>query len=162
MYYLLSLSLLFRSKIRITSLVILFGLLLLLLTACGEKAPEKTTPVPSPEVIITAYASAVIGEILNVDGCIRIRSKDSNTSYALIWPPDVSATIEGDSVRIITGIVRKKPAEVVLHFGDMAFVGGGETAYPDEQLLKELPPNCQGPYWVVGFEVTPYQPTEEP
>ena len=162
MFYLSSLSSLFRSKIRFTSLVILFGLLLSMLTACGEKAPEKTTPVPSPEVIITAYASAVIINVKTIICQISIHSKDSNTSYALIWPPDVSATIEGDSVRIITGIVRKKPTEVVLHFGDMAFVSGGETAYPDEQLLKKLPPNCQGPYWVVGFEVTPFQPTEEP
>ena len=60
------------------------------------------------------------------------------------------------------GIVRRKPSEVVLHFGDMVRVGGGETMRPDEDLLQCIPPNCPGPYWVVGFDIESLQPTEEP
>jgi len=156
----LHLNLLVRSRRRLANLVVLFGLLLIL-TACGDEVPD-VTPKTSPEVIVTAWTSEVVGELLNVDGCIRIRDKESAIDYTLAWTPDVSATIEGDEVRIISGIVRGKSSEVVLHFGDIVRISGGETAQPDDELLQKLPANCQGPYWVVGFEIAPVQSTEEP
>jgi hypothetical protein len=130
--------------------------------ACGIVVPKNNAQTSPPNVMVTAYASVAIGKLWNEDGCIRIRSMNGNKSYALVWPPDVSATIEGDSLRVVTGIVRQKPTEVVLHFGEMVIIGGGESDSPDEDLLKELPPHCEGPYWVVGFKVAPYQPTEKP
>lgn len=95
----------------------------------------------------------MIGELINLDGCIRIRDGESGVNYAIVWTPDVSATIEGDAVRVISGMVSGNSSEVVLHFGDLVRLSGGETAHPDEELLENLPANCQGPYWVVGFEV---------
>ena len=159
----LSLSTHFRSRIQLTILVIVFSLLIFL-AACREKPPEVTiTPTtPTPEVIITAWTAEVIGELINIDGCIRIRDRESDVNYAIVWPPDVSATIEGDEVRIITGIIRGNTSELVLRFGDIVRVSGGETMQPDEQLLQNLPPNCQGPYWVVGFEIASVQTTEVP
>lgn len=143
--------------------IIFLGLLVLLLNACKEKPVSIITPIPSvpnPEVIITAYPSFVIGEIMNIDGCIRVHDKETDISYAILWTPDVSATIEGDKVKITTGIVRKNIEEVTIRFGDTARVSGGETAFPDEQLLKKLPSSCQGPFWVIGFEIEPIKATE--
>ncbi len=159
----LSLSTRFRLRIQLTILMIVF-ILLIFLAACREKAPEVTiTPTtPTPEVIITAWTAEIIGELINIDGCIRIRDRESDVSYAIVWTPDVSATIEGDEVRIISGIVRGNTSELVLHFGDIVRVSGGETIQPDEQLLQNLPPNCQEPYWVVGFEFASFQTTEVP
>ena len=153
----------FRSRIRFTYLMIVISLLPIL-TACGEKTPEVTTkPSPeSPEIVVTAWTAEVVGKLLNVDGCVRIRDEESDVDYALVWTPDISATIEGDEVRVISGIVRGKSSEVVLRFGNIVRVSGGETAHPDEELLQNLPANCQGPYWIVGFEIAPVQSTEEP
>ena len=153
------------SMFSIMSRILFLGLLVLLLNACKEKPVSITTPtpsVPSPEVIITAYPSFVIGEIINIDGCIRVHDKETNISYAILWTPDVSATIEGDKVKITTGIVRKNKDEVTIRFGEPARVSGGETAFPDEQLLKKLPSSCQGPFWVIGFEIEPLKATEQP
>jgi len=143
----LSLSTLFWWRIRFTILAIVFSLLISL-AACKEKVPEVdiTATTPTPEVIITAWTAEVIGELINVDGCIRIRDRESDVNYAIVWPLDVSATIEGDEVRIISGIVRGNTSELVLRFGDIVRVSGGEITHPDEQLLQNLPPNCQGPY----------------
>jgi len=104
----------------------------------------------------------MVGELLNIDGCIRIEDKASSVGYALVWTPDMSVTVEGDGIRIVSGIVRENQQEVVLHIGDTVRVSGGETKYPDEQLLRSLSPNCQEPYWVVGFEIATVQPAEKP
>jgi hypothetical protein len=153
----------FWSRMRLTILGIVFSLLISL-AACSENAPEvpAIAPRPTAEVIITAWTAEVIGELINLDGCIRIRDGVSEVNYAIVWTPDVSATIEGDAVRVISGIVSGNSSEVVLHFGELVRLSGGETTHPDEQLLENLPANCQGPYWVVGFEVGTVQTTEVP
>jgi hypothetical protein len=152
----------FCLKSIVIRLIILFSFSLAFLTACGLTSYEDNRTTPSPAVIMTAYASYKIGEIINVDGCIRIRDQHTNKSAAIVWTPDVSATIDGDQVRIITGIIRKETREFVFHFGDIVKIDGGESAFPDEELLQKLPPDCEGPYWIIGFSITPFQTTEEP
>lgn len=163
MLYNFSLSTRCLSRIRLIILVIVFSLLISL-AACGKKIPEVTitATTPTQEVVVTAWTAEVIGELINVDGCIRIRDRENAVDYAIVWTPDVSATIEGDELKIISGIERGNISEIVLRFGDTVRVSGGETTHPDEQLLQNLPPNCQGPYWVIGFEIDTVQTTEIP
>ena len=97
----------FCSKIEITGIAILFLIWTVLLTSCGEQPFQKDTITPVPEVIYTAYPSYMIGEIVNIDGCIRIRSMDNNKSSAVVWTPDTLATIDGDQVRIIQVLSEK-------------------------------------------------------
>ncbi|GIW61074.1 MAG: hypothetical protein KatS3mg087_2140 [Patescibacteria group bacterium] len=151
------------SRIRLIILVIIFSLLISL-AACGEKIPKVTitATTSTQEVVVTAWTAELIGELINADGCIRIRDRENAVDYAIVWTPDVSATIEGDKVRIISGIERGNINEIVLRFGDTVRVSGGETTHPDEQLLQNMPPNCQGPYWVIGFEIDTVQTTEMP
>jgi len=134
--------------------------LLLGSSACvSEALTRKSTP--TSEVVATAFAAAISGELVNGDGCIRLRR--IGIDHTILWPPDASWKIEGDHVRIVTGIVRKQPKEVIVHFGEIVTVGGGEIAFPDEQLLQSVPPHCrQGPYWVMGFEITIVSPTATP
>jgi len=151
----------FHSKTR-RAIFFVLVCALFLTTACREQPTKTSTPVPSPEVIITAMTAEVIGELVNVDGCLRIRNEESDVDYILVWPPDIAATVESDKVRIISGIVSGNRKEIVLYYGDIVRFSGGETEHPDEQLLQDLPPNCKGPFWVVGFEITSVQPTTEP
>lgn len=136
--------------------------LLFLLTACRAETAITSTSTPVPEVIVTAWTAEVVGELVNVDGCLRIRDEKGGMDYALLWPPDVMPMIESDRVRVISGVVSGNRREVILNFGDDVYISGGETDHPDEQLLQHLPPSCKGPYWVVGFEITPIHPTGEP
>ena len=152
----------FSTKIETAKIIFFILLWTALLFACSGQSVQKVTKTPSPEIIYTAYPSNLIGEIINIDGCIRIRSLDNNKSSAIVWTPDTSASIEGDQIRIITGIVRKDTSEIVFNFGDIVKIGGGESAFPDEELLKRLPPNCDGPYWIIGWSITAFQSTEEP
>ena len=149
-------------KIERLKIITLFLIWPVLLTGCGGQSLPKNTITPLPELIYTAYPSYVIGEIINIDGCIRIRSLDNDKSSAIVWTPDTLASIDGDQVKIITGIVRKDISEVGFHFGDIVKLGGGELAFPDEELLKRLPPNCYGPYWIIGLSITPFKLTTEP
>lgn len=129
-------------------------------SACVVGAFTKDV-TPTSEVIATAFAAAIGGELVNVDGCIKLRWNSQD--HTILWPPDASWTIEGDHVRIVTGIVRKQPKEVIIHFGEIVRAGGGEMAFPDEQLLQSVPLHCrQGPYWVMGFEITILSPTVTP
>ncbi len=52
-------------------------------TACGEKISEVTTE-PSPEIVVTAWAAEVVGKLLNIDGCVRIRDEESDIDYVLV------------------------------------------------------------------------------
>jgi hypothetical protein len=163
MIHFYSLSTRFCSRRRLTIIMVVSSLLISL-AACREKVPEVTKPTTThtPEVIITAWTAEVTGELSNIDGCIRIRDRVSDVDYAIVWTPDVSATIEGDEVRVISGIVRGNTSELVLRFGDIIRISGGETTHPDEQYIQNLPPNCPGPYWVIGFEIDVVQTTELP
>lgn len=89
-------------------------------------------------------------------------TRDSNTSYLLVWPPDFVATTETNTVRVVSGIVTGNHKEVVLHIGTLVYLGGGEARHLDEQLQQTVPPNCQGPYWVVGNVVSPLEATQKP
>jgi len=143
----------------------LLSILLLLLTACNAQSKKTATSQPTSEIIATAYASYMIGELVNNEGCIQVRDQNTQIAYTLVWPPDVTGTIEDGQVKVVMGIVRKKVSEIVLDFGDIVFVGGGEGgegSFIDEKLLQQLPSSCEPPYWIVGFEVKKYQPTPMP
>ncbi|HPH97729.1 MAG TPA: hypothetical protein PKW33_15810 [Anaerolineaceae bacterium] len=139
--------------------------LFIFLAACVEKTQEAAPTLaasPTPKVIYTAYAALTEGVLVNLDGCVRIRSEQTGSDDAIVWPPDVSAAIEGDKIRIITGIVTGKREESVVKFGERVRLGGGETSYPDEQLLQNLPANCPGPYWVIASVLPIVQSTPTP
>lgn len=132
---------------------------LLAMTACNSSssASSTTTPTAGPQVVATSWTAELIGELVEVEHCIRVNDRDSDTSYLLVWPPDITATTENDTVRVVTGAITGNRKEVVLHVGEMVRLSGGETENLDEQLRQALPANCPGPYWVVGIEVGPLE-----
>lgn len=133
---------------------------LLAMVACSSSSSDisTTTSTAGPQVVATSWTAELIGELVEVEPCIRVNDRDSDTSYLLVWPPDVTATTENDTVRVVTGAITGNRKEVVLHVGEMVRLSGGETENLDEQLRQALPANCPGPYWVVGIEVGPLEP----
>jgi hypothetical protein len=100
----------------------------------------------------------LVGELVMTDGCLRVNSIHSGTSYLLVWPDEQHVvSVEGDTVRIVD---RLEDKTVVWHIGEMVTLGGGEVKslkYLDERLQpkRPLPANCPGPYWVVGSVAPP-------
>lgn len=121
-------------------------------------ASSTTTPTAEPQVVATFWTAELIGELIEVEHCIRVNDRDSNTSYLLVWPPDITATTDKDTVRVVTGAITGNRNEVILHVGEMVRLSGGETENLDEQLRQALPANCPGPYWVVGIEAGSLEP----
>ena len=156
-------TLVYRRYQRSLRVLILLSLILAE-TACN-KTPTVTptvTPTPTQGIIATFMLAVIRGQVVEEDVCLKIVYNDANMKDTLVFPPDASATIEGDQVTIVTGFVTGKREETVFKFGDWAFISGGELSILYEELLNTLPPKCQvPPYWVVGAEVRPAQPPGE-
>lgn len=123
------------------------------------------TPVPpetpTPNVVATFWTAELVGELTIDEGCVRVIGRVDNVSRLLVWPPDYEMSVEKDTVRVIGGKVTGKHTEALLHDGEVVLPGGGETSEINEQLKSSVPPNCQGPYWVVGSWIGPYPASNE-
>jgi len=93
-----------------------------------------------------------IGELVLVDGCLRLKAIGSDTSYLLVWPPEFSLHTENDEIRILDG-----DGQVVARVWEEVCMGGGgrSAAHLSEHVQQQLPPDCPGPYWMVGLSVRP-------
>jgi hypothetical protein len=118
------------------------------LPATSTKTPENTSPTPG--VVVTAWAALANGTLIKTDGCLLLRSSDDNTAYTLVWPPDFAVTIEGDTVKVTSGIIAGSRIETIHRIGEKVTLGGGTTNQLSEALQKTVPANCAAPYWVVG------------
>ena len=141
----------------------------LVLAACVMPTPSGISvatrdyaTVSSPEVVATAYTAILVGELMEVDGCLQVKSSLDDATYTLAWPPDTEVIIADKTVQVTTGIVRRHPETVVLYFGDIVRISGGKTEELSEQLRTSVSEGCPGPYWVVGFEISGDQATTEP
>ena len=94
----------------------------------------------------------LVGELILVDGCLRVKANDSDISYLLVWPPDFSLRIQTEEIEILNGI-----GQVVARVGDEIHTGGGEV--PDNFVSQKTLDTCPGPYVEVGEWVsTPTPP----
>lgn len=121
------------------------------LTACTQ--PSTPTATPTLYMIMTAMVARVSGELVKIDGCIRIKPSGRDDSYALVWPPDHKMTIDDGHVRVESGLVSGRRREIILTIGELVVIGGGSVADLDDQLKQTIPVDCPGPYWVVGAEI---------
>src|SRR5262249_41987324 len=100
--------------------------------------------------IVTELLAQLNGMIVIKNNCVHVNSSDlAGQSYLLLWPPDLTASIVSDTVRITTGIVSGQRRGGVFHNGEKIHMNGGEV-YPNDQLRSTEPAYCPGPYWVVG------------
>jgi len=143
--------------------------MLLVVAACARSTPSPINvatrdyaTVTSPQVVATAYTAILIGELMEVNGCLQVKSSLNDATYTLAWPPDTEVIIADKNVKVTTGIVRRHPETVILYFGDIVHISGGETEALSEQLHASVSEGCPGPYWVVGFEISRDQATTEP
>jgi len=124
-------------------------------TACSSKVTPPLTPIR------TRLTALLFGELVEVEGCLRVKDRDVGTSYLLAWGPEFAVSIENDAVQIL----HENGTKIVLHIGEMVRISGGEVksvGYLDEQVRQTLPAGCPGPYWFVGTEVSALEGAKEP
>ncbi len=128
----------------------------------GSTARDKdlllTPPVPGiafprqepTEGFRVAMEAALAGTLQLEEGCLRVRSLHEGRSMLPIWPPEFTLRAEGDQVLVIDG-----EGQVVARAGEEVYMGGGSVPVTDEWVLQQIPPACQGDYWIVGMGVRP-------
>lgn len=150
----------FKSSLVWSSrLVCVMSLSLAFLSGCKSPAtPELRTatvggqPVtPTARPVMTSY---IVGELSMMGECLTVVD-EHQAAYSLVWPPDVSASVEGDVVTITTGLVSGNVKVAQLRFGEQVFIGGGQVSVLDNQLKASIPEGCPSPYWVPGDRFEP-------
>jgi hypothetical protein len=150
--------------------------LLLAMTACtsttvsslqtSESHPPATSSDPSQTIFFprqekTDGERAVMealtrGTLVLVDNCIRLEGVKSLPNYLLVWPPDFNFRNENGKIEIVDG-----GGKIVASLGDRVQMGGGEIhllVTLDKSIQEQIPPQCAGPYWIVGEGFTTINP----
>jgi len=124
---------------RKISLVFVF----VILAACNSLKP-------GPTVMATRLMAELDGKLVMDGQCLRVDS-DHGGSALLLWPPDFSVAIQGDTVRVTEGLVSGIRVEYDLQIGDQVHFAGGDAPYPiDPSFFQVSPTSCPGPYWIYG------------
>jgi hypothetical protein len=159
-----------------------FLVILLVLTACTSTTVSSLQPSENPlltpatsdlgETIYFPRQEKTEGEravmealvrstLVLVDNCIRLQNQSDEViiDYLLIWPPDFNISNENGAVNILDG-----NNNIVALIGDKVEMGGGEIhslSMLGKFIQEQVPPQCPGPYWIVGegfTRVSPYPP----
>jgi hypothetical protein len=92
------------------------------------------------------------GELVVMNGCLRIQVENSTESYLVFWQPDYFLNQNNGTREILD-----REGQVVARVGEPIQMGGGEipAVVDNDQLQAPLPPACAGPYWLMGEIVSP-------
>ena len=156
-----------------------FLALLAVLTACTSTTVSSLQPSENPlpgtsdpgETIYfprqqktegerAVMEALVRGTLVVTDNCIRLERNISLVNYLLIWPPDFNISNENGAVNILD-----ENNNIVASIGDRVEMGGGEIhllSLLDEFIQEQVPPQCPGPYWIVGEGFTRISPYPAP
>jgi hypothetical protein len=106
-------------------------------------------PVEGLRVVMQAE---MVGQLVLVDGCLRLESIYGDTSYLPVWPPEFALRSEDEEIQVLDGT-----GQVVARVGEEIFMGGGEgsASVMAKCVRQQLPVTCTGPYWIVGEGVRP-------
>ena len=107
------------------------------------------------------------GQLVLNEGCLRVeipsdptRGDNPALSRLLILPTAFTLDTEDGALRIIDGTGR-----VAAHIGDHVRFSGATISYQEAQnqgLIQGLSEECAGPNFLVGDEVTAFDPNNEP
>jgi hypothetical protein len=118
----------------------------------GASAPNRTVvereaknilitqdPTPGPRMVMQAL---MFGSLLSDNGCLRVQEANSDASHLVIWPPSYKLGADVNQVLDEAG-------EAVAVVGQGVRLSGGEVP-----AYQRIPDKCNGPFWVVGDEVS--------
>jgi hypothetical protein len=123
----------------------------------GDDIPFSLTPAPDvhmPQLKMRSgsfMAALLVGELVVMDGCLRVQVENSPESHLIFWQTDYFLNDNEGQLEILN-----RESDVVARVGEPIQLGGGEIPAPvdDDQLQAPLPAACTGPYWLMG-EIVP-------
>ena len=136
-----------------------------LLSATCTVAPSQTavvsssaTPSASPAVISTRLLAELIGQLVLEGSCLRIQSQPPGESPLLVFAPDFTATVSGDTVLIVDQLEHQ---QVTWHVGETVGAMGGYVSGPIASPLP-VPAGCAGPYFLFNGWFAAPAPSQTP
>lgn len=140
--------------------------------AISPGEPAKPPVVKGPEVYFPQHDAPLgtddggsywAGQLVLHDGCLGVEvPPDVNGpggTTTLIWPSGFAADVEGLNVRVVDAGGR-----VAARVGDHIRLTRATITYNealDRGLISGMPGDCEGPYFMVGDEVTAFDPENE-
>ena len=146
----------------------------IILTLVGSQ-PPRIVGFPQYEGPLMLAEWSHFGELIVVDGCLRVRRypdrvdpksyyQPSSAPLLLIWPANFALSFKGSSIQIIdgAGLIAARVGDEVRFSGHPICSDGWclTTDIGEIDLLQPLPEGCPGPYWIVGEEVSAVAPDE--
>jgi hypothetical protein len=114
--------------------------------------PQRPLPASRDDVYKTMMAR-IFGRLVLKNGCLRLKSTNSEESFLLIWPGWYGFEVK-NRIIIIKDVYARLGPEVRIKLNSEVILGGG--GLPDDyvfdagMLIQPLPKGCKGPYWSVG------------
>jgi hypothetical protein len=116
-----------------------------------QAADSRTIYLPKQPPAASSMAALMEGELVKVDGCLRITDDDYAVGFLVLWPYDAGIRIAENEAEVLNGA-----GQVVARTGESLRLGGGAIESPTAQAsFEKLIPGlsqtgCSGPYWVAG------------
>ena len=143
------------------------------IVAINPDEPAKPPVVEGPEVHFPQHDAPLgtddggsywAGQLVLHDGCLGVEvppdvNGPGGTRF-LIWPRGFAADVEGLDVRVADANGR-----IAARVGDHIRLTHATVSYKeasDKGLVRGIPEDCEGPYYLVGDEVTAFDPENEP
>ena len=140
--------------------------------AVSHVDPVRPPDPEGPEVFFPQHGAPLgtddggsywAGQLILDDGCLRVEVPPDvygpGGSSLLIWPSGYTLSAEDRVVRIADGNGR-----IAAHVGDHIRLSRATVRYQEAQdqgLLRGMSENCGGPFYLVGDEVTAFDPENE-
>ena len=143
------------------------------IVAIGPGEPAKPPMVEGPEVHFPRHEAPLgtddggsywAGQLVLHDGCLGVEvPPDVNGpggTRILIWPSGFALSVEDRAVGIVDANGR-----VAARVGDHVRLTHATISYneaSDKGLVRGVTEDCEGPYYLVGDEITAFDPENEP
>jgi hypothetical protein len=117
----------------------------------ANTADGRTVYLPKQPPVAESMAALMEGELIEVDGCLRITDDNYKDGFLILWPSDSDFRVGGEQIEVLNGA-----GEIVARVGERLRLGGGamESSRSMERFDELIPglakSNCPGPYWVAG------------
>lgn len=99
----------------------------------------RQKPVEGPGMFMAAL---LIGTLRLERECLYVEPLQGEGKLVPIWQPGYSLRLEGDQVLVMDG-----NGQVAARVGEEVWMGGGSAGI-DAWVQQQIPPACQGDYWI--------------
>jgi hypothetical protein len=130
----------------------------------GHSAKEVDVCAPSPvpgvafprqtpvEGVRVTMEAELVGELVLLDGCLRVNSIYSEECVVPVWPPEFTLASKNGEIHVLD-----EAGQIVVRVGEEVYMSGGMGSAEAlaDCVRQQLPAECRGRHWIVGDEIRP-------